>query len=178
MAIPYPTDKFGRSTARQSRNGTVDQRNSAIDAGPAGVPPRCGRRQHNPDTSLDDEWIVRIGQAWHRIRAAEIPPPCPAEEFGLRSAPDPAEIMDQVRLVTKAAGVCDLRPAKAALPRRDDLFDPRQSRILFRVDPECCAKAARQMALADVHYRAELSHARPRVAPRPEGARAKPHVRV
>ena len=41
----FPTDKFGRSTARQSRNGTVDQRSSAIDAGPAGIAPRCGRRQ-------------------------------------------------------------------------------------------------------------------------------------
>src|SRR5712672_920936 len=79
MAVPYPTDKFGRSTARQSRNGTVDQRSSAIDAGPARVPPRCGRRQCNPDTSLDDEWIVRIGHARRRIRAAEIPPQCRSE---------------------------------------------------------------------------------------------------
>src|SRR6267142_2921430 len=102
-------------------------------------------RQCIRSTSLDDEWIVRIGQAWHRIPAAEIPAPCRAEEFGRRSAHDCAEIMDQVRLVTKAAGVCDIRPAKAALPRSDDLFDPRQSRILFRADPECCAKAARQV---------------------------------
>src|SRR6266481_5409875 len=107
MAVPYPTDKFGRSTARQSRNGTVDQRNSAIDAGPAGVPPCCGRRQHNPDTSLDDEWIVRIGQAWHRIRAAEIPPPCRAEEFGRRSAHDRAEIMDQVNYRLEKEGPFD-----------------------------------------------------------------------
>src|SRR5258708_37460383 len=102
MAVPYPTDKFGRSTARQSRNGTADQRSSAIDAGPARVPPRCGRRQHNPDTSLDDEWIVRIGQAWHRIRAAEIPPPRRAEGFGPRSAHHRAAIMDPIRLVTQA----------------------------------------------------------------------------
>jgi hypothetical protein len=57
----FPTDKFGRSTARQSRNGTVDQRSSAIDAGPAGIAPRCGRRQFDLDTSLDDEWIVKKG---------------------------------------------------------------------------------------------------------------------
>ena len=55
----FPTDKFGRSTARRSRNGTVDQRSSAIDAGPAGIAPRCGRRQFDLDTSLDDEWIVK-----------------------------------------------------------------------------------------------------------------------
>ena len=55
----FPTDKFGRFTARQSRNGTVDQRSSAIDAGPAGIAPRCGRRQFDLDTSLDDEWIVK-----------------------------------------------------------------------------------------------------------------------
>src|SRR5882757_9156758 len=148
------TDKFGGSTARQSHKGTVGQRSSAIvPAG--GIPPRCGRRQCVRSTNLHDEWIVRIGQAWHRIPAAEIPAPCRAEEFGRRSAHDCAEIMDQVRLVTKAAGVCDIRPAKAALPRSDDLFDPRQSRILFRADPECCAKAARQVALADVQYRGE-----------------------
>src|ERR1700692_74017 len=149
MAIPYSTDKSGRSTAKQSRNGTVEQRSCAIvQAG--GVPPRCGRRQWIRNTNLDDEWIVRIGQAWHRIRAVEIPPPCRAEEFGWRSAHDRAEIMDQVRLVSKAAGVCDIRPAKAALPRSNDLFDPRQSRILLRAGAECCAEAARQVALADV----------------------------
>src|SRR5258708_15379199 len=92
-----------------------------------------------------------MAQAGPRIRAAEIPPPCRAEEFGRRSAHDRAEIMDQVRLVSKAAGVCDIRPAKAALPRRDDLFDPRQSRILFRAGPECCAEAARQVASAGRH---------------------------
>src|SRR5258707_1797027 len=173
MAVPYPTDKFGRSTARQSRTGAGDQRTSAIDAGPAGVPPCCGRRQHNPDTSLDDEWIERTGQAWHRVRAEEIPPPCRAEEFGRRSAHDRAEIMDQVRLVSKAAGVCDIRPAKAALPRRDDLFDPRQSRILFRAGPECCAEAARQVALADIQERGEFSHAQARIAAQPRGSAGK-----
>src|SRR3984893_2382166 len=127
-------------------------------------------RQCIRSTNLDDEWIVRIGQAWHRIRAAEIPPPCRAEEFGRRSAHYRAEIMDQVRLVSKAAGVCDIRPAKAALPRSDDLFDPRQSRILFRADPECCAKAARQVALADVQYRGELSHAQAGIAAQPRGS--------
>jgi len=127
-------------------------------------------RQCIRSTSLDDEWIVRIGQAWHRIPAAEIPAPCRAEEFGRRSAHDCAEIMDQVRLVSKAAGVCDIRPAKAALPRSDDLFDPRQSRILFRAGPECCAKAARQVALADVQYRGELSHAQAGIAAQPRGS--------
>src|SRR5258705_1237954 len=173
MAVPYPTDKFGRSSARRSRNGTVDQRNSAIDAGPAGVPPCCGRGKHNPYTSLDDEWIERIGQAWHRIRAGEIPPPCRAEEFGRRSAHDRAEIMDQVRLVSKAAGACDIRPAKAALPRSDDLFDPRQSRILFRAGPECCAEAARQVALADIQERGEFSYAQARIAAQPRGSAGK-----
>src|ERR1700722_20572992 len=117
---------------------------------------RHGGRRHR-NTNLDDKWIVRIGQAWHRIRAAEIPLPCRAEEFGRRSAHDCAEIMDQVRLVSKAAGVCDLCPAKAALPRSDDLFDPRQSRILFRAGAECCTEAARELALADVQCRGELS---------------------
>src|ERR1700730_11739198 len=98
MAVPYPMDKFGRSTARQSRNA-VDQRSSAIDAGPASVPPRCGRRQYDLDTGLDDEWIVRIGHARRRIRAADIPPQCRTEEFGRRSAHDRTEIMDQVRLI-------------------------------------------------------------------------------
>src|SRR5258706_6126840 len=150
MAIPYSTDKSrGDLRPGTQRNGTV------ISGAPpscraGGVPPRCGRRQCIRNTNLDDEWIVRIGQAWHPIRAAEIPPPCRVEEFDRRSAHDLAEIMDQVRLVSKAAGVCDIRPAKAALPRSDDLFDPRQSRILFRAGPECCAEAARQVALADV----------------------------
>src|SRR5258705_2387807 len=134
----------GRSTARHSRNGTLDQRSSAIVQG------QPASRRAAVDTNLNDEWIVRIGQAWHRIRAAEIPPPCRAEEFGRRSAHDRAEIVDQVRLVSKTAGVCDIRPAKAALPRRDDLFDPRQSRILVRAGTACCADAARQVALADV----------------------------
>ena len=138
-----------------------------------GVPPRCGRRQCIRNTNLDDEWIVRIGHARRRIRAAEIPPPCRAEEFGRRSAHDRAEIMDQVRLVSKAAGVCDIRPAKAALPRSDDLLDPRQSRILFRADPECCAEAARQVALADVQYRGELSHAQAGIAAQPRGSAGK-----
>src|ERR1700730_1289926 len=109
MAVPYPMDKFGRSTARQSSNA-VDQRSSAIDAGPAGVPPRCGRRQYDLDSSLDDEWIVGIGHAQDRIRAAEIPPRCRTEEFGRRSAYDGAEIMDQVRLISKAAGIRDISP--------------------------------------------------------------------
>src|SRR5258707_1806996 len=103
-----------------------------------------------PISNLDDEWIVRIGQVCHGCPAAEIPAPCRAEEFGRSSAHDRAEVMDQVRLVSKAAGACDIRPAKAALPRSDDLLDPRQSRILFRADPECCAEAAGQVALADV----------------------------
>src|SRR5258705_9153659 len=89
--------------------------------------------------------------------------PCRAEEFGRRSAHDRAEIMDQVRLVSKAAGACDIRPAKAALPRSDDLFDPRQSRILFRAGPECCAEAARQVALADIQERGEFSYAQARI---------------
>src|SRR5258707_3820718 len=127
-------------------------------------------RQCIRSTSLDDEWIVRIGQAWHRIPAAEIPAPCRAEEFGRRSAHDCTEIMDAGSLVSKAEGVCDIRPAKAALPRSDDLFDPRQSRILFWADPECCAKAARQVALADVQYRGELSHAQAGRAAQPRGS--------
>jgi len=110
----FPTDKFGRSTARQSGNGTVDQRSSAIDAGPAGIPPRCGRRQFDLDTSLDDEWIVIIGHARRRIRAAEIPPRCLSEEIGRRSAHDRAEIMDQERLTSKAAGKCARANREAA----------------------------------------------------------------
>jgi hypothetical protein len=109
----------------------VDQRSSAIVQGRR-RPAALRSRQCIRNTNLDDEWIVRIGQAWHRIPAAEIPPPCGAKEVGRRSAHDLAEIMDQVRLVSKAAGVCDIRPAKAAFPRSDDLLDPRQPRILFR----------------------------------------------
>jgi hypothetical protein len=67
-------NEFGRSTGGQSHNETVDQRSSAIDAGPAGVPLRCGRQQHELDNSLYDEWIVRIGHAGRRTRVAKIPP--------------------------------------------------------------------------------------------------------
>ena len=66
-------------------------------------------RQCIRSTSLDDEWIVRIGQAWHRIPAAEIPAPCRAEEFGRSSAHDRAEVMDQVRLVSKEIGRASCR---------------------------------------------------------------------
>jgi hypothetical protein len=122
MAVPYPADKFGRFTVRQSCNGTVEQRSSATDAGPAGVPPRCGRRQYDLGISLDHEWIVRVGHARRRIRAAEIPLQCRTEELGRRSTHDCAEIVDQVRLISKAAGICDIRPAQAAFFARRQLF--------------------------------------------------------
>ena len=107
-------------------------------------------RQCIRSTSLDDEWIVRIGHARRRIRAAEIPPRCRTEEFGRRSADDGAEIMDQMRLISKAAGIRYISPVQAALPRGDNLFDPRQSRISFRAVPACGAEAARQVPLADI----------------------------
>src|ERR1700756_3979672 len=167
------TQRINSGGLRPGRRVTEQrQRSSAIVHGRR-RPAALRSRQRIRNTNLDNEWIVRIGQAWHRIRAAEIPAPCRAEEFGRRSAHDRAEIMDQVRLVSKAAGVCDIRPAKAALPRSDDLLDPRQSRILFRAGPECCAEAARQVALADVQYRGELSHAQARIAAQERGSAGK-----
>jgi len=111
------------------------------------VPPRCGRRQYDLDTSLDDEWIVRIGHAPHRIGAAEIRRQFRTEEFGRRSAHDRAEIMDQMRLIRKAAGICDIGPAQAAFPHGDNLFDPCQPRILFRADPVVASKRWRPLDL-------------------------------
>src|ERR1700751_1141135 len=116
---------------------------------PAGAPPRCGRRQCNRNTSLDDKWIVGIGQARARI-PAEIPTRCRIEEFGWRSAYDGAEIMDQMRLIGKAAGICDISPIQASFPCGDSLFDPRQSRIVFGAGPVRGTEAARQMPLADI----------------------------
>src|SRR5882762_7324587 len=118
----YLTQRINLEDLRQA----VAQRNSGSAelrhrAGPAGVPPRCGRRQYDLDTSLDDEWIVRIGHAPRRIRAREIRPRCRTEEFGRRFAHDRTEIMDQVRLIGKAAGICDIGPAKAVFPCGDDL---------------------------------------------------------
>src|ERR1700730_6891193 len=139
MAIPYPIKNIGRSVARQTRNGTVDQRNSVIEQ----------------------------GRPARRTRVTKIPPQCQTEEFDRRSAHDPAEIMDQVRLISKAAGICDIRPAQAALPRGDNLYDSRQSRILFGAGPVYRAEAARQVPLADTQQRGEFSNAQPRIAAQP-----------
>jgi hypothetical protein len=129
----------------QRNGGSAELRHRAE---PAGAPPRCGRRQCIRNTNLDDEWIVGIGHARARI-AAEIPTRCRTEEFGWRSAYDCAEIMEQIRLIGKAAGICDISPVQAAFPRGDNLFVPRQSRILFGAGPVNGAEAARQVPLAD-----------------------------
>src|SRR3984893_16817642 len=81
--------------------------------------------------------------------------------------------MDQVRLIGKAAGICDIRPAQAAFPRGDNLFDPRQSRILLGAGPVCRAKAAQQVPLADTQLRGEISYAQARIAAQPRGGAGK-----
>jgi hypothetical protein len=105
---------------KRARNGgSAELRHRA---GPAGAPPRCGRRQCIHNTGLDDEWIVGIGHARRRTRVAKIPPQCQTEEFDRRSAHDRAEIMDQVRLISKAAGICDIRPSSGRSSARRQPF--------------------------------------------------------
>src|SRR5882762_2038727 len=175
MAIPYPTNKFGRSAAG-SRITELWIR---------GAPPssRAGRRAaalrstpYDLDTSLDDEWMVRIGHAPRRIRAGEIRARCRTEKFARRSAHDRSEMMDQVRLIGKAAGICDIGPAKAAFPCGDDLLDPCQSRILLRAGAVCRTEAARQLPLADIQERGEFSHAQARSAAQPRGSAGKNRI--
>ena len=154
----------GISGTPPSVQGRLASRRAAVNA------------QYNLDTSLDNERIVRIGHARRGIRTAEIPPRCRTEELDRRSAHDRTEIVDQVRLISKAAGICDVRPVQAAFPRGDNLFDPRQSRILLRAGPVCRAEAARQVPLADIQQRGEFSYAQARIAAQPRGSAGKNRI--
>src|SRR3984893_8620752 len=84
--------------------------------------------------------------------------------------------MDQVRLIGKAAGICDIRPAQAAFPRGDNFFVPLQWRILLGAGPVYRAKAARQVPLADTQLRGEFSYAQAGIAAQPRGSAGKSRI--
>ena len=76
-----------------------------------------------------------------------------AEKLLWRLPDDGVEIVDHVRLVGEAAGICDIRPGKARLPHRQSLLDTSDACKLLRTGPEHRPKAARQVPLANIQLR-------------------------
>src|SRR5258707_8591991 len=82
-----------------------------------------------------------------------------AEELLWRLADNGNEIVDHVGLVSKAAGICDIRPGRSTSPHGQDLLDACDACKLLRTSPEHRPKAARQMSLPDVQLRCKPPHA-------------------